>query len=194
RHCQRSDRWPTLHAGVPRPKPPLNSATTFNKVEDKITMPIPIKDITYIHGNPTVLWEEEEVQIMIIKEELQYAITEIFSYGWSNLEKIRKLILYGVRFKSKFKEGFLSNRHILIRLTNMKDYTDIISDVTSKVETLVQPRRRNYPHMDLFFIPITKSRPSFVKVKVEVDLLKEFLKRINVGVKKTYLRKSSQHG
>jgi len=33
---------------------------------------------------------------------------------------------------------------------------------------------------------ISKSRPSFVKVKVEVDLLKEFLKRINVGVKKTY--------
>ncbi|WMV25334.1 hypothetical protein MTR67_018719 [Solanum verrucosum] len=101
RHCQRSDRWPTLHAGEPPPKPPLNCATTSNKVEDKITMPIPIKDITYIHGNPTVLWEEEEVQIMIIKEELQYAITENFSYGWSNLEKIRKLIFYGVRFKSE---------------------------------------------------------------------------------------------
>lgn len=33
---------------------------------------------------------------------------------------------------------------------------------------------------------ISKSRPSFVKVMVEVDLLKENLKRINVGVKKKY--------
>jgi len=93
-------------------------------------MHIPIKDITYIHGDPTILWKEEEVQVMIIKEELRYAIPANFSYGWSNLEKIRKLILYGVRFKPECKEGFLSDRHILIRLTNMKDYVHVMSKLT----------------------------------------------------------------
>ncbi|WMV25336.1 hypothetical protein MTR67_018721 [Solanum verrucosum] len=67
---------------------------------------------------------------MIIKEGLQYAITENFSYGWSNLEKICKLVLYGVRFKHECKEGFLSDRHILLRLTNMKDYVHVISKPT----------------------------------------------------------------
>ncbi|KAG5610648.1 hypothetical protein H5410_021929, partial [Solanum commersonii] len=103
---------------------------------------IPIKDHYGVR-----LWEEEEIRIKIIKEGLQY----------SNLENIRKLILYGVRFKPECKEGFLSDRHILIQLTNMKDYTDIILDVTSKVGTLVQPRGGNYYCLsaDLFFIPIT---------------------------------------
>ncbi|KAG5610686.1 hypothetical protein H5410_021967 [Solanum commersonii] len=86
-----SNRWPTLHADEPPPKPPLNYATNFNKVEDKITMPIPFKDITSIHGDPTVLWEEEEPEC---------------------------------------KEGFLSDRHILIRLTNMKDYVHVMSKST----------------------------------------------------------------
>ncbi|WMV25408.1 hypothetical protein MTR67_018793 [Solanum verrucosum] len=66
---------------------------------------------------------------MIIKKDLQYA-SEIFSYGWSNLEKIRKLILYGVRFKPECKEGFLSDGHILIRLTNMNDYVYVMSKST----------------------------------------------------------------
>jgi len=41
-------------------------------------------------------------------------------------------------------------------------------------------------HVDM--ATIRKSRPSSVKVKVEVDLLKEFPKWINVGIKKTSSR------
>ena len=32
----------------------------------KPSNPIPIKDLIYVHGEPTVLWEEEEVDNMII--------------------------------------------------------------------------------------------------------------------------------
>uniref|UniRef100_M1DBB8 Uncharacterized protein n=1 Tax=Solanum tuberosum TaxID=4113 RepID=M1DBB8_SOLTU len=86
-----SDAWPTLHANEQPPNPPLNYANSLNKVEDKITTHIPIKDINYTHGKPTVLWEEEEVETIIIKENLPFAIIENFSYAWSELEETRKI-------------------------------------------------------------------------------------------------------
>lgn len=63
-----SDPWPTLHADEKLPKPPLNYAMTLNAVEDQITTSILIKNITYIHGEPIVFWEEEEVETIIIKK------------------------------------------------------------------------------------------------------------------------------
>lgn len=75
-----SDAWPTLRADENPPKPQLTCVTILNKVEDKITMSITIKDNTYIHGDPTVLWEQEEVQIIITKKGIQYSIIESFSY------------------------------------------------------------------------------------------------------------------
>ncbi|KAG5610643.1 hypothetical protein H5410_021924 [Solanum commersonii] len=168
-----------LHADEPPPKPPLNYATNFNKVEDKITMPIPIKDINSIHGDPTVLWEEEEVQIMIIKRDLH------------------------VRFKPECKEGFLSDGPILIRLTNVNDYAHFNLEEETTIalawvsylslsanffvkESLFTMAKAVGKPLHVVMATISKSRPSFVMVKVEVDLLKEFLKRINVGFKKTY--------
>lgn len=68
-----SDAWPTLRADENPPKPQLTCVTILNKVEDKITMPIPIKDITYIHGKQTCK----------VEENLPFAIIGKFSYGLS---------------------------------------------------------------------------------------------------------------
>jgi len=92
-------------------------------------MPIPIKYITYIHGEPTILWEEEEVETIIIKEVLPFAIIGNFSFGWSELEEILKLVLYCVRFKAECKARFLSDRHILVRLTTMQYYLNVMSKI-----------------------------------------------------------------
>ncbi|KAH0729644.1 hypothetical protein KY289_000832 [Solanum tuberosum] len=43
--------------------------------------PIPIKSLSYIEGVPRVVWTEEEVDIMNIIENLQYAVIGKFSYG-----------------------------------------------------------------------------------------------------------------
>ena len=45
--------WPTIHVDEQQPKPSLDYPTTLNEVEDKITMNIRIKDITYIHRETT---------------------------------------------------------------------------------------------------------------------------------------------
>ncbi|KAG5605758.1 hypothetical protein H5410_027250 [Solanum commersonii] len=43
--------------------------------------PIPMKPITYLHGEPRVIWEEAEMKKMIQNENLQYAVIGKFSYG-----------------------------------------------------------------------------------------------------------------
>lgn len=44
------------------------------------TQEISLKQIAYLHGEPKVVWEEEEINQMIINEDLQYAVIENFSY------------------------------------------------------------------------------------------------------------------
>ncbi|KAK4706308.1 hypothetical protein R3W88_034131 [Solanum pinnatisectum] len=51
-------------------------ATTLKK------LPIPQKPISYLHGEPR----------MIVNEDLQFAVIGKFSYGWPNLQELRKLL------------------------------------------------------------------------------------------------------
>lgn len=51
--------------------------------------PIPIKKLNYINGIPRVMWNEEEVDRMIVIKELQYATIGKISYGWPKLEDLR---------------------------------------------------------------------------------------------------------
>lgn len=44
-------------------------------------IPLAMKPITYLHGEPRVVWEEKEVIQMIANEELEYAVVGKFSYG-----------------------------------------------------------------------------------------------------------------
>lgn len=87
---------------------------------------IPIKDLIYVHGEPTVLWEED-MDNMIIQEDLQYAVIGKFAYGWPELEKIRRIFPIQCEIKVDGKVGFLRERHVLIRLTNLEDYVHLMS-------------------------------------------------------------------
>ncbi|KAG5581387.1 hypothetical protein H5410_052014 [Solanum commersonii] len=41
--------------------------------------PIPMKPVAYLHGEPRVIWEEDEVEQMIIKDNLEFAVIGKFS-------------------------------------------------------------------------------------------------------------------
>lgn len=88
---------------------------------------IPLKSVTYLHGEPIVLWEQEEVDKMIINENLECAVIGKFSYGWPNIQDLRKLIPKQCELKGECKIGLLSNRHVLIRATLLDDYVHLLS-------------------------------------------------------------------
>lgn len=63
--------------------------------------------------NP-VQWEQAEVDQMIINENLQFAVTSKFSYGWPEITNLRRLIPKYCELKGECKVGLLSSRYILI--------------------------------------------------------------------------------
>lgn len=66
-----------LHFPGGEPPPALIIPSYLNLLTPEISKPInpiPIKDITYVHGEPIVLWEEKEVDNMIVQENLQFAV------------------------------------------------------------------------------------------------------------------------
>ncbi|KAG5590708.1 hypothetical protein H5410_041222 [Solanum commersonii] len=75
-------------------------------------------------------------------------------------------------------DWFLRDRHILIRPTTLEDYLHIMSKPTY----FLKARNGKSLHIDI--ATKNQSRPSCTKVKVEVDLLQDFPKRMNVGIKK----------
>ncbi|KAH0637783.1 hypothetical protein KY285_037455 [Solanum tuberosum] len=42
---------------------------------------VPLKQISCLHGEPRIVWEEDEVNQMIINEDLQCTVIGKFSYG-----------------------------------------------------------------------------------------------------------------
>lgn len=92
----------------------------------KPSNPIPIKDLIYVHGEPTVLWEED-MDNMIIQEDLQYAVIGKFAYCWSELEEICRILPIQCEIKAECKIGFLRERHELIRLTTLENYVHLMS-------------------------------------------------------------------
>ncbi|KAH0658017.1 hypothetical protein KY289_026765 [Solanum tuberosum] len=155
--------------GQPPPEVGLviaSGGTYAEKLKPKTSQyqPIPLKPITYLHGEPQVIWEQEEVNQMIVNENLEYAVIGKFSYGWPDIQDLRKLIPKQCELKGDCNIGLLSNRHVLIRATLLEDYVHLLSkpvDMATKNQT----------------------RPSCARVKVEVDLLKEFPKRIKIGMR-----------
>lgn len=47
------------------------------------------KQITYLHGEPLIVWEEEKVSQMFMNEDLQYAVIRNFAYGWLDIHELR---------------------------------------------------------------------------------------------------------
>ncbi|WMV09668.1 hypothetical protein MTR67_003053 [Solanum verrucosum] len=88
---------------------------------------IPLKPITYLHGKPQVIWEQEEVNHMIVNENLEYVVIGKFSYGWPDIQDLRKLIPKQCELKEDCNIGLLSNRHVLIKTTLLEDYVNLLS-------------------------------------------------------------------
>jgi len=51
-----------------------------------------IKVVSLLHGEPHLKWSKFEVAKMNIIENLQHAIVEFFSYGWSDMEELQSAI------------------------------------------------------------------------------------------------------
>lgn len=54
--------------------------------------PIPLNLVTFLHGQPFIKWTEAEVSRINVIEGIQYAIVWKFSYGWIELQEIRKIL------------------------------------------------------------------------------------------------------
>lgn len=71
------------------------------------------------------MWEEEEVNQMIISEDLQYVVVGKISYEWPDIQDLRRLIPKKWELKGEVNIGLLSNKYILIRETRLDDYVNI---------------------------------------------------------------------
>lgn len=129
---------------VDRPPPgagqPLTYASLFKPEHVQIQL-IPQKSILYLHGEPIVQWEQIEVDQMVINENIQYAVVEKISYEWPEIEELRKLIPKYCELKGECKIGLLSNRHVLIRATLMKNYVHLLS----KPAFYIMHRNKTFP-------------------------------------------------
>jgi len=88
---------------------------------------LPLKPISYLHGEPQVIWEVEKVYQMIVNENLEYAVIGKFSYGWPDIQDLRKLIPKQCELKGECNIGLLSNKYVLIRATLLEDYVHLLS-------------------------------------------------------------------
>lgn len=87
----------------------------------------PVNPISYLHGEPIVIWKQKEVDHMIVRENLQYAVIGKFSYGWPEIVDLRRLIPKQCEFKGESNIGLLNNRHVLIRVSLLEDYVYLLS-------------------------------------------------------------------
>ncbi|KAH0639783.1 hypothetical protein KY285_036369 [Solanum tuberosum] len=149
-----------------------------------------------------------------------------FSYGWPDIQELRRIIPKQCELKGECNNGLLSARHVLIRASCLEDCKLVVeaglllttqgmdiynenfevgSNVLSRGRTSTAIAGISFPSLPPnFFVkeavfslatavgkPLqvdlatkNQTRPSCAKVKVEVDLLREFPKRINVGMRK----------
>ncbi|KAG5605256.1 hypothetical protein H5410_026748 [Solanum commersonii] len=142
---------------------------------------LPLKPISYLHGEPQVIWEVEEVNQMIVNENLEYAVIGSFR--------------------------LLSNKHVLIRATLLEDYVHLLSKPafyitqnnwsfpmrTLKWDPMFNPEEETT--ITIAWISFPSLPPNFFwrrgcfftcnggRVKVEVDLLNDFPKRIKIEMR-----------
>lgn len=107
------------------PIPAMTYATLPKQQKDPVKT-VPIKPITYLHSEPQVIWDKDEVKQMIINEDLEYAMIGKFSYGWPDIHELRKLIPNQCALKWECKIELLCNRHILIRESLMEGYVHLL--------------------------------------------------------------------
>ncbi|KAH0710064.1 hypothetical protein KY284_011491 [Solanum tuberosum] len=117
----------TMTAGQPQSEAGQQTFASLFKPTSGETRPIPLKPISYLHGEPRIIWEQAEVEQMIVNENLQYAVVGKFSYGWPDIQELRKIIPKQCGLKGECNIGLLTNRYVLIRATLLEDYVNLLS-------------------------------------------------------------------
>ncbi|KAK4360118.1 hypothetical protein RND71_022347 [Anisodus tanguticus] len=88
---------------------------------------VPFKPITYLHGEPTIIFNKEEIELMINQQDLRFAVVGKFSYGWPEISSLRTSIPKQCELKGEVRIGLLCNRHVLIRCSLFEDYLTLMS-------------------------------------------------------------------
>ncbi|KAK4346141.1 hypothetical protein RND71_036317 [Anisodus tanguticus] len=134
--------WPPPEVTQPRDHPPpvtySNIVTNTHKVgggnglaENSLgrnpTPSIPQKPITYLHGEPTIRFTNQEVASMVEQQDLKYAVVGKFSHGLPSIAFLRTAIPKQCSLKAEVNIGLLHNRHVLIRCSIEEDYVTLMS-------------------------------------------------------------------
>lgn len=101
---------------------------------------IPIKPVSFLHDEPFLKWTTTEVKRMNSIENLCYAVVGKFSYGWPEINEIRKLILNQCDIKGKVQIGLLRKIDMFSRIILMLCKMDLI---TLKLEMGMNIRREH---------------------------------------------------
>ncbi|WMV15250.1 hypothetical protein MTR67_008635 [Solanum verrucosum] len=109
-----------------------------------------MRPISYLHGEPRIVWDEEEVTHMIYKENLQYAVIWKFSYGMPEIKELRKIIPKQCELKGECNIELLGTRHVFIRAEIMEDYVKLLS----KPVFYLTQRQWSYPMRTLKWDPM----------------------------------------
>ncbi|KAG5620331.1 hypothetical protein H5410_005549, partial [Solanum commersonii] len=186
------------------------SYVDFLRQQKAQVKPVQMKPILYLHGESQVIWEQEEVNQMIVNENLEYAVIGKFSYGWPDIQELRTLIPKQCELNGECNIRMISNRHVLIRATILEVYVHVLLKpafyITQnnwsfpmrnlKWDPMFNPEEEtsttiawiSFPSLSsilfgkeaVFFLAIAVRKP----LQVEVDLLKEFPKHIKIGLRK----------
>ncbi|KAH0696036.1 hypothetical protein KY289_013518 [Solanum tuberosum] len=128
---------------------PITYALTLNPNTSK-PQKNQLKPIQYLHGEPRLIWEYEEIAHMIVEEDLQYAVIGKFTYGWPEMQDLRTLIPKQSELKGKVNIGLLCNRYVLIKASNLKDYVTLLS----KPQFYITHKHWSYPMSTLKWDPL----------------------------------------
>ncbi|KAF3639083.1 hypothetical protein FXO37_24110 [Capsicum annuum] len=109
---------------------------------------IPFKPLTYFHREPPVIWEEDKVSQMIVNEDLEFTVVGKFSYGWPDIQELRKLIPKQCELKGDVNIGLLCSSYVLLRASRMEDDVDLLS------KPIFYINYRNYPMRTLKWDPL----------------------------------------
>ncbi|KAH0696108.1 hypothetical protein KY290_015812 [Solanum tuberosum] len=153
--------------------------------------PIPLKPISYLHGEPQVIWEHDEVNQMIIKENLEYTVIGKFLYGWPEIQDLQKLIPKQCELKGECNIGLLSNKHWDPMFNSEEETSTAIAWISFPSlppnffgkEVVFSLSVAVGKPLQVDMATRNQTRPSCARVKVEVDLLREFPKCIKIGIK-----------
>ncbi|KAK4351736.1 hypothetical protein RND71_027254 [Anisodus tanguticus] len=125
-------------ATIPQPISYSNIVTNSHKIgggnglaENSLgrnpTPSIPQKPITYLHGEPTIRFTNQEVASMVEQQDLKYAVVGKFSHGMPSIAFLRTAIPKQCSLKAEVNIGLLHNRHVLIRCSIEEDYVTLMS-------------------------------------------------------------------